>query len=171
MMALALTAATMAEARLRQKREEQAPERPVSMDKRDRLVTAPGPFQGRPYWLALVECGGIYFKLNLLYADAAAQAQVVTRDSRINGEFTKKLKQAIGTATTYFEAAENFLMADRGIDRTEAVLIYAGPSDAAGDRVKTIDEGAAAAEACPPLYRQCRAGFPKDCHVPLASKR
>src|ERR1700735_1368032 len=47
----------------------------ISIDKRDSVVTTPGLFNGRPYWLALAECGGIYFKLNIFYTDAAGPAR------------------------------------------------------------------------------------------------
>ena len=66
---------------------------PVSIDKRDSLVAAPGPFNGRPYWLALAQCGGIYFKLNTLYTDAAVRARVVKPDPKANAELTPKSRK------------------------------------------------------------------------------
>src|SRR6202167_3293198 len=112
----------------------------IPIDKRDSVVSAPGLFNGRPYWLALAECGGIYFKLNVLYTDIAVHARVVKPDPRINTEYTKKLNDAINTATVFFDAAGRFLMNDRGIERDDAVLIYDAQSRAAGDRAKTVDE-------------------------------
>lgn len=141
---------------------------PVPIDKRDSVVAASGPFNGRPYWLALAQCGGIYFKLNVLYTDAAVHARVVKPDPRANAEFTKKLTEAINIATTYFDSAEHFLMAQRGIERAEAVLTYDGQSRAAGERLKTIDAALAAAKSCPALYQACQQAFAKQCYEPLA---
>lgn len=141
---------------------------PVPIDKRDSVVAAPGPFNGRPYWLALAQCGGIYFKLNVLYTDAAVHARVVKPDPHANAEFTKKLTEAINIATTYFDSAEHFLMTQRGIERAEAVLTYDGQSRAAGERLKTIEAGLAAAKDCPALYQACREAFSKQCSEPLS---
>jgi hypothetical protein len=140
----------------------------VLIDKRDSVVTAPGPFNGRPYWLALAQCGGIYFKLNVLYTDAAVHARVVKPDPHANAEFTKKLTEAISIATTYFDSAEHFLMAQRAIDRAGAVLTYDGQSRAAGERLKTIEAALAAAKDCPALYRACQEAFSKQCSEPLS---
>lgn len=140
---------------------------PVSTDKRDSLVAATGPFSGRPYWLALAQCGGIYFKLNTLYTDAAVRARVVKPDPKANAELTTKIKEAIGTATAYFDAAEHFLMTERGLERTDAVLTYDGPARGQGDRVKTIEAGLSEAKFCPALYRACQDAFPKQCGEPL----
>ena len=62
----------------------------MPVDKRDSVVAAPGPFNGHPYWLALAQCGGIYFKLNVLYTDAAVHARVVKPDPRANAEYHQK---------------------------------------------------------------------------------
>jgi hypothetical protein len=170
-LALAL-AATGLQAQGRYKREQRKPEPAaptVSTDKRDSLVGTAGPYNGRPYWLALAECGGVYFKLNLLYTDVAVRARVVKPDPRINAEFTKKLTEAIKTATMFYNGAERFLMTDRGLERSDAVLTYDGPSRAAADRVKTIDAGQAAVQACPALYQACRDAFSKQCNEPLPS--
>jgi hypothetical protein len=140
----------------------------VLIDKRDSVVAAPGPFSGRPYWLALAQCGGIYFKLNVLYTDAAVHARVVKPDPRANAEFTKKLTEAIKIATTYFDGAEHFLMTQRGMERTEAVLTYDGQSRAAGERLKTIEATLAAAKDCPALYQACKEAFAKQCNEPLS---
>ncbi len=139
----------------------------VPVDKRDSVVSAPGAFSGRPYWLALAQCGGIYFKLNILYTDAAVHARVVKPDPRANAEFTRKLNEAIRTATTYFDGAEHFLMSERGLERADAVLTYDGQSRAAGERLKTMDAALAAAKACPALYQACQDAFSKQCNEPL----
>lgn len=146
--------------------EEAAPA--VSVDKRDSIVKAAGSFSGRPYWLALAQCGGIYFKLNTLYTDAAVHARVIQPDPHANAEYTRKLNEAIVIATSFFDSAENFLRTDRGIDRDNAVLTYDGQSRAAGERVKTIDAALAAAKACPALYQACQAAYPKACSATLA---
>ena len=149
------------------KRVPRAPAEPaipaVPVDKRDSVVAAPGAYSGRPYWLALAQCGGIYFKLNVLYTDAAVHARVVKPDPRANAEFTRKLNEAIRTATTYFDGAEHFLMTERGLERADAVLSYDGQSRAAGERLKTIDAALAAAKACPALYQACREAYSKQC--------
>lgn len=159
----------------RQKRDQRhAPEAAVPavpVDKRDSVVTAPGPFNGRPYWLALAECGGIYFKLNVLYTDAAVQARVVKPDPKANSEYTKKLNEAIKTATAYFDGAERFLMTERGLERADAVLTYDGQSRAAGEKLKTIEAAVGAARACPALYQACREAFAKQCSAPLPPAR
>ena len=170
MLTLALIVATMAQAQTHRQREpREAPPSSATAptDKRDSLVAAPGAFNGRPYWLALAQCGGIYFKLNILYTDAAVRARVVKPDPRANAELTKKLNEAIKTATTYFNGAERLLMTDRGIERIDAVLIYDGQSRAAGEPLRTIEAALAAAKACPALYWTCRETYPKQCSEPL----
>jgi len=158
--------------RHQQRRAAPAPAVPaVPLDKRDSVVAAPGAFNGRPYWLALAQCGGIYFKLNILYTDAAIRARVVTPDPKANAEYTKKLNQAIMTATTYFDGAERFLMTDRGLERADAVLTYDGQSRATGERLKTVEAALAAAKACPLLYQACRRAFAKECSEPLSPVR
>jgi hypothetical protein len=142
--------------------------RPVPLDKRDQVVAAPAAFAGKPYWLALAQCGGVYFKLNMLYTDVAAHARVVKPDPKLNAEYTKKLNDAIDTATAFLDGAARFLMDDRGIERDDAVLIYDGQSRAAGDRAKTIDEGLAAARSCPALYAACQQAHAKECSAPLS---
>jgi hypothetical protein len=140
----------------------------VPVDKRDSVVAAAGAFSGRPYWLALARCGGIYFKLNVLYTDIAVRARVVKPDARANAEYTKKLTEAIKTATTFFDGAEHFLMTDRGIERSDAVLTYDGDSRAAADKLKTVEAALAAAQSCPALYRACRDAYSKQCNETLA---
>jgi hypothetical protein len=155
----------------RHKREQRRPPEPaapaISIDKRDSLVAAPGAFNGHPYWLALAQCGGIYFKLNVFYTDAAVRARVVKPDPKANAEYTKELNEAIKTATRYFESAERFLIADRGMERADAVLTYDGQSRAAGERLKSIDAALAAAKTCPALYQGCHEAYPKRCTEPL----
>ena len=123
----ALLAAASADAQTRRSRNEREPKEvehailPVPADKRDTVVTAAGAFNGRPYWLALAQCGGIYFKLNILYTDIAVHARAVRPDPKLNTEYTRKLNDAIRIATAYFDGAERFLMVDRGIERVDAV--------------------------------------------------
>ncbi len=166
-----VVAASSVQAQSWRKRDQRRPAEPatpaVSVDKRDSIVTASGPFNDRPYWLGLAECGGIYFKLNVLYTNAAVNARVVKPDPKANAEYTRKLTAAIKVATTYFDGAEHFLMADRAIERADAVLTYDGQSRAAGQRVKTIEAGLAAARPCPVLYQACREAYPKQCARPL----
>jgi hypothetical protein len=166
-------AATSAQAQaLRQKRDQHAAPEPavpaVPIDKRDSVVASPGAFNGHPYWLALAQCGGIYFKLNILYTDIAVHARVVKPDPRAAAVYSKKLTEAIKTATTFFDGAEHFLMTERGLERADAVLTYDAQSRAAGDRLKTIDAALAAARACPALYQSCQEAFAKQCSEPLA---
>ena len=165
-------AATNADAQYRRRSEHEPkqvehPAPAVPVDKRDSVVTEDA-FAGRPYWLALAQCGGVYFKLNILYTDIAVHARVGKEDSKINAEYTKKLNQAIDAASTFFDAAADFLMTERNVERDDAVLTYDGPSRAAGDRAKTIDEAEAAARSCPALYAACQKAHPKECSEALA---
>jgi len=168
----AAAATAQAQQSLHQKREPKHPAEPpapaVPVDKRDSVVSAPGAFNGRPYWLALAQCGGIYFKLNVFYTDIAVHVRVVKPDPTANAEYTKKLTEAIKTATTFFNGAERFLMTDRGLERADAVLTYDGQSRAAGERLKSIDAALAAAKGCPALYQSCQEAFAKQCSEPLA---
>ncbi len=173
-LALVVTATTVQAQGTRQRRQQRAPEPvvpAVPVDPRDSVVAAPGSFSGRPYWLALAQCGGIYFKLNVFYTDVAVRARVVQPDPTTNAEFTKKLTDAIKTATTFFDGAEHFLMTNRGVERADAVLTYEGQSRAAGDRLKTIETALAAAKACPGLYQACRQAYPKLCNEALMPAR
>ena len=171
LMTLALvvaTSATSADAQTRRAREPREPKEtttalpPVPVDKRDSMVAAAGPFKGKPYWLTLAQCGGTYFKLNIFYTDAAVHARIKP-DPKATTEYTRKLTHAIKTATIYFNGAERILMADRGIERVDAVLIYDPQSRAMGDRLKTIEAAEAAAQTCPALYEACQAAYPKAC--------
>jgi hypothetical protein len=172
LLSLALLVATDAAAQSRRgsKREPKEVEHPIAaapIDKRDSVVAA-GAFSGRPYWLALAQCGGAYFKLNTYYADLAARARVIKPDPKATAEYTKKFTDAIKIATTYFDGTERFLMTDRGIERADAVLTYDPQSRAAGDKLKTIDAAITATAACPTLYQACRAAYPKACNETLA---
>jgi hypothetical protein len=166
-----VAASANAQTRHRREREPKETERPaptVSIDKRDTMVALPAAFSGKPYWLALAQCGGAYFKLNVLYTALAVQARAVKPDPKLNTEYTKKLNDAIKTATAFFTGAERFLMTDRGIERIDAVLIYDGQSRAVVDRIKTIDAALTAAKACPALYQACQDAHAKACSESLA---
>jgi hypothetical protein len=173
---LALAVSSQADAQSRRSRHERprepkeivTPAPTVPADKRDTVVSAPGAYSGKPYWLVLAQCGGIYFKLNVLYTDIAVHARAVKPDPKVNAEYTKKLDDAIRTATAFFDGAEHFLMTDRGLERLDAVLIYNAQSRAAGDRVKTIDAALSAASTCPALYEACQATHSKECGETLA---
>jgi hypothetical protein len=166
LLALALLAgAADAQGQGKRKRErEKAPPPAPPPDRRDRVVAAPGtPFNGKPYWQSLAQCGGIYFKLNNLYALAAIQAKVVKPDPAANAQFLKKSDAARRTATAFFEAAERFLVADRGVAREDAVIAYDVRATEEGDRHKTIEAAEQATRPCPALYQTCRASFSKIC--------
>lgn len=174
--AIALIAVTGAQAQThhRRSREPAETERAApaaAIDKRDSVVAGAGAgaatFNGKPYWLALAQCGGIYFKLNLIYTDAAVHARVAKPDPKANAEYTKDIKDAIKTATIYFDGAERFLMSERGIERADAVLTYDPQARTTGDRLKTLEAAQAAAEACPTLYKVCQGAHPKECSEPL----
>src|SRR5580698_7995837 len=139
LLAIALVAVTNADAQTRRQpaqRETTPATPPPSVDKRDSVVVTPGgPFNGKPYWLALAQCGGAYFKLNVFYTDIATRARVKP-DPKTATEYTKKLTDAIKAGTMYFNGAERFLMTDRGVERIDAVLTYDPQSRAAGDRLK-----------------------------------
>ena len=169
-----LTAAALSSAQAQYRHRYQREPKPVDhpapavpLDKRDHVVAAPAAFAGRPYWLALAQCGGIYFKLNELYTDIAVQARVVKPNPKVNTEYTKRLNEAIDAASAFYDAADHFLTADRGIERVDAVLIYDEQSLAAGNRVKTVSEALAAARSCPALYQACQEAYPKTCSEPL----
>jgi hypothetical protein len=170
-MALVAATSVYAQTRHHREREPKETEHPapaVSVDKRDTLVQASGAFSGHPYWLALAQCGGIYFKLNVLYTTVAVRARAVNPDPKVNTEYTEKLNDAIKTATAFFSGAEHFLMTDRNIERTDAVLIYDEQSRAAEDRIKSVEAGLTASKTCPPLYQACQKAYAKVCTESLA---
>ena len=170
-LALLMATAADAQSQSRRKRErEVAPPAAAPPDRRDRLVNAPGtPFNGRPYWQAMAQCGGIYFKLNNLYSLAAIQAKVVKPDNAANMRFSKMSDVARRNATAFFEAAERFLVADRGMGREDAVLMYDNRANEEGERYKTADLAEKATQPCPALYQTCREAFAKICPVPQLS--
>jgi hypothetical protein len=149
----------------RRTREKEAPPpSPQTIDKRDRIVTAPATiFHRRPYWQVLGQCGGGYFKLNTLYADAAAHAQVVKRDANAAKALTQSGESARRTASAFLNAAERVLMEDRKIGRAEAVLTYDPAASEAGDRLKSVEAARDAVKSCPALYRACHSDLPKIC--------
>jgi hypothetical protein len=144
------------------RRQQAAPVQPG--DKRDRTVVAPGTaFHGKAYWQAAAQCGGIYYKLGTIYSDSAIKAKVVKPDPAAYADLSKSANTVSRTATAFFEAAEHFLIADRKLARDEAVLTYDAVATAAGERVKSLETGAAAAKPCPELYQACRAAHPQMC--------
>jgi len=165
LVALVMVTAAAAESRRHRERERDRPPPPAPPDKRDRLVTAPGsPFNNRPYWQALAQCGGIYFRLNSLYSTVAIQAKVAKPpDAAANTRFIKKSDAARRTATAFFEASERFLIADRGLAREDAIMTYDARATEEGDRHKTVDAAEQAATPCPALYEMCREASPKMC--------
>jgi hypothetical protein len=154
-----------AESRRHRERDRDRPPPPAPPDKRDRLITAPGsPFNNRPYWQALAQCGGIYFRLNSLYSTAAIQARVAKPpDAAASARFIKKSDGARRTATAFFEAAERFLIADRGLPREDAIMTYDARATEEGDRHKTVEAAEQATTPCPALYEMCREASPKMC--------
>jgi hypothetical protein len=146
------------------KQQEQAVPAPAPVDRRDRVVSAPGtPFNGRAYWQAAAQCGGTYFKLGTLHSEAAVRAKVVRPDPAAFRSLTKDMGAANRSATAFFEAAERFLIADRKLSREDAVLTYDSVAGASGDRVKTVDAAAQAARPCPELYLVCHGAYPQVC--------
>jgi hypothetical protein len=145
-------------------REREAAPAPPAVDQRDRLVQAPGSrLAGKPFWHALSQCGGIYFKMSTLHADAAAQAQVVRKDANAAKKLARQAEAARRSATAFFDAAEMVLMADRGIARPEAILTYDGLATEAATRLKSIEAASEAAKPCRPLYEICHKSLPKIC--------
>ena len=164
---IALSSVAAAERTRRGKKQEQqpttAPAAPV--DKRDRAVNAPGsPFNGRAYWQAAAQCGGVYFKLSTLNSEAAIRAKVIKPDPAAYASFTKDADQASRSATAFFVVAERVLISDRKLTRDEAVIVYDPVASASGDRVKTTDAALQAAKPCPELYKVCRAAYPQVCN-------
>lgn len=166
LLALAVVATATDSLAQRKKRERErerpAPSQPV--DKRDRVVNATGtPFHGRPFWLAMAQCGGIYFRLSTLYEEAAIQVRAAKPDPKLAAQSLAKAAQERKRATAFFVAAEGFLMADRGMAKEEAILTYDPRAWEAGERLKSIEAAVQAARACPALYRACTQSFGKLC--------
>ena len=154
---------TITHAAPRRQQQQTAPVQPG--DRRDRTVVAPGtPFHGKAYWQAAAQCGGVYFKLGTIYSENAIKAKVVKPDPAAYANLSKTANTTARTATAFFEAAEHFLIADRKVARDEAVLTYDAAATAAGERVKSLETGAAAAKPCPELYQTCRAAHPQMCN-------
>jgi len=164
-LSIALSSLAAAQTKRRTKKQEAAAPPAAAADKRDRAVNAPGTFfNGKPYWQAAAQCGGIYFKLGTVYSEAAIRAKVIKPDPAAYASFTKDANEASKTATAFFVAAERFLVADRKVTRDDAVITYDPIATASGDRVKTVDAAAQAAKPCPELYKSCRGAFPQVCN-------
>jgi hypothetical protein len=163
---VALSSAACAESKRRPKKQQQeAAPPPPPIDRRDRVVSAPGTaFNGRAYWQASAQCGGIYFKLGAIQSDAAVKAKVIKPDPAAYASFTKDANSANRTATAFFEAAERFLIADRKLARDEAVMTYDPVASASGDRIKTPEAAMLAAKPCPEFYLTCHGAFPQLCN-------
>ena len=162
-------AACAAQAAPKAKKGEPAAPAPAAVDKRDRVVTAPGtPFHGRAFWQATAQCGGIYFKINTVYAEAAISAKVIKPDPAAYTRLTKQAETAGQTATMFFEATEHFLVSDRKLARDDAVLTYDPVAGREGDRFKTVDAAIQAAKPCAELYKLCRGAHPQTCTDPSA---
>jgi hypothetical protein len=161
---LALSSLADAQSKRRKKQEEAAPA-PAPVDKRDRVINAPGsPYNGRAFWQAAAQCGGIYFKIGTINSEAAVRAKVVRPDPAAYASLTKDASAANRTATMFFEAAERFLIADRKLAREDAVITYDAVASASGDRVKTLDAALQAAKPCPELYLACHGAHPQVCN-------
>ena len=158
-------ASIAAQAAPRPKKGEPAAAPTTPGDKRDRVVTAPGtPFHGRAYWQAAAQCGGIYFKLNSVYSEAAISAKVIKPDPAAYTRLSKQAETASMAATRFFEASEQFLVVDRKLGRDDAILTYDAVAHSAGERLKTIDAAMQAAKPCPELYKTCRSAHPQMCN-------
>ena len=166
MIALALAATlSTADAARRLKKQDDAAPAPTPGDKRDRVVAAPGtPFNGRAFWQAAAQCGGIYFRLNTLYSDAAISAKVIKPDPAAYTQLSKEADGASASATTFFDVSERFLVADRKVTREDAVMTYDTVAYTAGDRFKSVEAALQAAKPCPELYKVCRGAFPQVCN-------
>ena len=164
---IALSSLAAAERARRGKKQEQQPAATPATpaDKRDRTVNAPAsPFNGRAYWQAAAQCGGVYFKLGNLNSEAAIRAKVIKPDPAAYASLTKDANDANRRATAFFVVAERVLIADRKLNRDEAVIIYDPLAGASGDRVKTLDAALQSAKPCPEFYKACRAAYPQVCN-------
>ena len=163
-LAIAATLSTADAARRLKKQEDAAPA-PTPGDKRDRVVTAPGtPFNGRAFWQAAAQCGGIYFRLNTLYSDAAISAKVIKPDPAAFTRLSRDADGASVNATAFFDVSERFLVADRKVSREDAVVTYDNVAHTAGDRFKSVEAALQGAKPCPEFYRVCRGAFPQVCN-------
>ena len=166
LIALAVAATlSSADAARRLKKQDDAAPAPAPGDKRDRVVTAPGtPFNGRAFWQAAAQCGGIYFRLNTLYSDAAISAKVIKPDPAAYTRLSREADGASASATTFYDVSERFLVADRKMTREDAVMTYDNVAYTAGDRFKSVEAALQAAKPCPELYKVCRGAFPQVCN-------
>jgi len=166
LMAIAILLPSIAaEAAPRPKKGEPAAPAPPPVDKRDRTVIAPGtPFHGKAYWQAAAQCGGIYFKLNTAYSDAAIAAKVIKPDPAASTKLNSEADRAAVAATAFFDVSERFLIADRKLARDEAVMTYDAVAGSTGERLKSIGAALQAAKPCPDLYQACRAVQPQICN-------
>jgi hypothetical protein len=163
-LAVAATLSTADAARRLKKQDEAAPA-PTPGDKRDRVVAAAGtPFNGRAFWQAAAQCGGIYFRLNTLYSDAAISAKVIKPDPAAYTRLSREADGASASATTFFDVSERFLVADRKVTREDAVMTYDNVAHTAGDRFKSVEAALQAVKPCPDLYKVCRGAFPQVCN-------
>lgn len=154
-----------AESNRRPRKQEPPPPPPTPADKRDRAVAAPGsPFNGKAYWQAAAQCGGIYFRISTVYAESAVRAKVIKPDPAAYTQFTKDADGAGRTATAFFDVAERFLAGDRKLSRDEAVVTYDRLASETGDRLKSIEAAQQAAKPCLDLYKTCRGNFPQICN-------
>src|SRR5258708_24038862 len=121
---LVLSSFADAQTARRQKKQNQKPEQAVPatpVDKRDRAVVAPGtPFNGKAYWQAAAQCGGIYFRLGTVYSESAVRAKVTRPDPAAYAAFTKQADEASKTATGFFNPAERFFISDPQLGRDRA---------------------------------------------------
>jgi hypothetical protein len=153
----------------RPKKGEQAAPAPTPGDRRDRVVNAPGtPFHGRAFWQAAAQCGGIYFKLGTQYSEQAISAKVIKPDPAAYTRLTREADAASAAATRFFEASENFLLADRKLPREEAVLTYDPVAAREGERFKSVDAALQATKPCADFYKSCRGAHPQMCSDPMA---
>lgn len=166
LIALAVAASlSTADAARRLKKQDEAAPAPTPGDRRDRVVTAAGtPFNGRAFWQAAAQCGGIYFRLNTLYSDAAISAKVIKPDPAAYTRLSKEADGASASATTFFDVSERFLVADRKVTREDAVMTYDNVAHTAGDRFKSVEAALQAVKPCPELYKVCRGAFPQVCN-------
>lgn len=161
---LAAGALSSADAARRLRKQDEAASAPTPGDKRDRLVAAPGLlFNGRAYWQAAAQCGGIYYKLNTLYSDAAVTAKVVRPDPAAYTKLSKEADGALAVATSFYDASEHFLTADRKVSRDDAAITTDVAAHTGGDRLKSIEAALQAAKPCIELYKICRGAFPQMC--------
>lgn len=162
---IAVAALSAADAARRPKKQEDAAPAAAPADKRDRAVAAPGlPFNGRAYWQAAAQCGGIYFRLYTLYSESAISAKVIKPDPTAFAKLSKQAEDAGTAATSYFDVSERFLIADRKLTREDAVMTYDAVAHTAGDRLKSVESAMQATKNCPELYKLCRAAFPQVCN-------